>query len=166
MDNFEAAWTLILRHQGEEFFQLEGKPFTYRVCGNTVVPSTTNRNLSRSQFEKAWERMPVEGPGALQDLQGPSYLYAILTDSRIWEPPFVPRFQFECPKCRTSWCTFSEIRSSSGAVTAHFDLDVSLFTAVSCKGCRFTEFYAGPLEGFKERFGLSENEWEASAPEP
>ena len=27
--------------------------------------------------------MPVDGPGALQDLRGPSYLFAVLMDERV-----------------------------------------------------------------------------------
>jgi hypothetical protein len=48
-----------------------------------VVPDRTNHQLPRSHFRTAYERMPVEGPGELNDLRGPSYLYAILTDPRI-----------------------------------------------------------------------------------
>jgi hypothetical protein len=39
--------------------------------------------LTRTQFQKAYERSPLQGPGQLQDLQGPSYLFAILTDPRV-----------------------------------------------------------------------------------
>lgn len=64
-----------------------GQPFTYTVIGSSVRPSTTNRMLPRSQFEAARKRLPVSGPGELSDLQGPSYLFAILTDSRIAGSP-------------------------------------------------------------------------------
>ena len=59
------------------------------VKGNAIAPSTTNRTLAHTQFEKAYERSPLSGPGQLQDLQGPSYLFAILTDPRVAEgdPP-------------------------------------------------------------------------------
>jgi hypothetical protein len=56
-----------------------------------VVPSTTYRLLPRSQFARAFERAPLGGPGQLQDLQGPSYLFAILTDPRIVTADAVPR---------------------------------------------------------------------------
>jgi hypothetical protein len=55
----------------------------YSIIGSSLLPSTTNRMLPRSQFEEALKRLPVSGPGELNDLQGPSYLYAILTDHRI-----------------------------------------------------------------------------------
>jgi len=72
----------------------------------------------------------------------------------------IAEFSFECAKCGGSWCRFAEMRGPSGAFTAYFDLDIQSFTAVICKNCRFTEFYAGPVEGFKSRFGLEEDEWD------
>lgn len=83
MASFEVIWARIQRHQTEAFHQVRGGVFTYTVSGNAVMPDRTDRLLARSQFEKAFERLPVAGPGELSDLQGPSYLFAILTDPRI-----------------------------------------------------------------------------------
>jgi hypothetical protein len=80
--SFDAVWSRVVAAEGQEFRQVRGKAFTYSVQGNAVVPSTTNRVLPRALFERAWERLPVAGPGELQDLQGPSYLFAILSDCR------------------------------------------------------------------------------------
>ena len=73
----------IVALEGEEFRQKRGRPFRYAISGSSLIPSTTNRQLPRSHFARAYERSPLNGPGQLQDLQGPSYLYAILTDSCI-----------------------------------------------------------------------------------
>lgn len=81
--DFEAVWDRICACAGQDFRQVRGKVFQYAVVGGAVVPTTTNRHLPKAQFAKAVERFPVSGPGALSDLQGPSYLYAILTDSRV-----------------------------------------------------------------------------------
>ncbi|MGA2531041.1 MAG: hypothetical protein ABSG36_18015 [Acidimicrobiales bacterium] len=75
-------WARIYAQQGEVFYQKRGQPFTYSVISTSLLPSTTNRMLPRSQSEEALGRLPVSGPGELNDLQGPSYLYAILTDPR------------------------------------------------------------------------------------
>jgi len=83
MDNFTNIWDRITSLAGTEFVQKRGRSFTYTVKGNAIVPSTTNRVLARTQFEKAYERSPLSGPGQLQDLQGPSYLFAILADPRV-----------------------------------------------------------------------------------
>jgi hypothetical protein len=83
MTEIDTVWTRINSHAGETFRQVRGGEFRYRVEGDCVIPNRTNRQLPKSHFEKALRRMPVTGPGELQDLQGPSYLYAILTDPRI-----------------------------------------------------------------------------------
>lgn len=79
----DEIWAAIELHAGQPFHLVRGGEFTYRVDGAHVLPDRTHRQLHKSQFKTALERMPVTGPGDLQDLQGPSYLYAILTDSRI-----------------------------------------------------------------------------------
>jgi hypothetical protein len=81
--DFDVVWQRIVMLQAETFYQKTGKPFTYAISGGCVVPSTTNRQLARSQFARAYERVPLRGPGELQDLQGPSYLFAILADARV-----------------------------------------------------------------------------------
>jgi hypothetical protein len=83
MADFDEIWKRIVALRGETFRQKRGKPFTYSVTGNNLRPSTTNRQLPRSHFAEAFARMPLDGPARLQDLQGPSYLFAILTDPRI-----------------------------------------------------------------------------------
>ena len=85
MEAFQQRWHRITELEGEALVQVRGKRFTFSVHGNMLTPSTTNRNLPRSSFETAYARLPVDGPGELQDLQGPSYLYAILTDGRVLE---------------------------------------------------------------------------------
>lgn len=83
LGEFEETWRRIVAAQGEQFHQKTGKPFTYVVRGAAVMPETTNRQIPRAHFERASGRRPLDGPGRLQDLQGPSYLYAILTDPRV-----------------------------------------------------------------------------------
>jgi hypothetical protein len=83
MAGFDEVWQRIVALCGETFYQKSGKPFTYAVSGNSLKPSTTNRQLPRSHFDRAFAREPLDGPGQLQDLQGPSYLFAILTNPRI-----------------------------------------------------------------------------------
>lgn len=83
MDNFEQVWRRIEDHAGEVFRQVRGGEFTYQVIGGQVVPDRTDYSFVKSQFEQALDRMPVTGPGELNDLRGPSYLFAILTDRRI-----------------------------------------------------------------------------------
>jgi hypothetical protein len=83
MSGFDDVWQRIVTLRGETFRQKRGKPFTYMVSGDSLTPSTTNRQVPRSHFAEAFARLPVDGPGQLQDLQGPSFLFAILTDPRV-----------------------------------------------------------------------------------
>lgn len=76
-------WQRIMENEGSEFRQIRGRTYTYKLAGYNLVPSTTNYLISKTQIEKTLKRMPVSGPRALQDLMGPSYLYAILSDLRI-----------------------------------------------------------------------------------
>jgi hypothetical protein len=77
------VWRRILAHEGETFRQIRGQAFTYTVEGKVLAPSTTNQNLSQATFEQALARVPFRSTVDVQDLRGPSYLYAILMDERI-----------------------------------------------------------------------------------
>ena len=81
--SFGEVWGRIEQYAGAEFRQKRGGVFTYEVVGNLIVPDRTDHRFARSQVEEAYHRMPVEGPGRLNDLRGPSYLFAILMDDRI-----------------------------------------------------------------------------------
>lgn len=81
--DIEIIWKRICNHEGEIFRQIKGKEFTYSVNGNYLRLSTTNYNVSKKTFEKAIEFLPLQNTVPIQNLQAPSYLYAILMDSRI-----------------------------------------------------------------------------------
>jgi hypothetical protein len=83
MADFIATWRRVQQHAGQAFTTVRGKPFRYSASEGGIYMLTTNRVLPRADFEEALRRMPVSGPGALQDLQGPSYIYAILNDPRV-----------------------------------------------------------------------------------
>jgi hypothetical protein len=78
-------WRRIEQHAGEKFRQLGGRPFTYNISSRCVVPSTTARQIHRSQFDQALKLVPLENTVPVHHLQGPSYIYAILMDPRIRE---------------------------------------------------------------------------------
>ena len=83
MPNIQAVWPRIQEHDGEEFHQIRGKAFHYGAFGGYIVPSTVNQQIAKSDFEKALERVPLSNTVPVQDLRGPSYIYAILMDKRI-----------------------------------------------------------------------------------
>jgi hypothetical protein len=79
----DMIWETIIQHEGEIFKQIKGKEFTYTVKGNTISLNTTNRTVSKSIFEQALQFVPLENTVAINHLQAPSYIYAILMDNRI-----------------------------------------------------------------------------------
>lgn len=79
----DRVWTRTLRHAGDEFHQVRGKPFTYRARGRTIYLDTTNRMISRTAIERALARVPLTATTDVIDLSAPSYVYALLTDPRI-----------------------------------------------------------------------------------
>ena len=79
----ETIWKRIIQCEGESFYQIRGKEFTYEVQRNAISLKTTNRSISKREFEKALKFVPLESTVPVQNLQAPSYLYAILMDKRI-----------------------------------------------------------------------------------
>lgn len=91
MNSLVEVWQRVMEYRGNQFLQKSGKAFTYKISGDALKPSTTNYLVPKSQFEKAWDRLPLNGPGEINDLIAPSYLYALLTDHRIINPNGVLR---------------------------------------------------------------------------
>ena len=85
MVTFDTIWQRIKDRESERFIQIQGRDFTYVVAGNSIAPDRTNQNIPRAHFEKASRLLPLENTVPLQDLRGPSYIYAVLMDDRIRE---------------------------------------------------------------------------------
>lgn len=82
--NIERIWENIRTREGEIFYTKTRKPFTYRTTSRLVILQNTNRNIPIGDFAKA---LNVTNPSVVKfqqmNLQGPSYLYGIISDSRI-----------------------------------------------------------------------------------
>lgn len=87
MASFDDVWDRIRRCAGQTFSTSTGLPFTYRVPGDYLrierEGREISRSLSRTNFEKAAEAMPVPKPSDIKDRQGSAYTWAILMDQRI-----------------------------------------------------------------------------------
>jgi hypothetical protein len=79
----EEVWKRILENEGNIFRQIKGGEFTYKVKGNVVELSRTNRSVSKNTFNEALKHVPLKNTVPLQNLQAPSYLFAILMDNRV-----------------------------------------------------------------------------------
>lgn len=85
-DGFDEVWDRIRRHAGDTFTLVRGQQFTYEVTGNNVLPAGRQRLLHKSNFARAHSRMPLRATTDIKDVQGSSYVFAILTDPRISHP--------------------------------------------------------------------------------
>ena len=82
--SFEEIWERIIANTGETFHTITGLPFAYKIKGGTVHPSRTEYAISRADFEKAYEKVPIRGPGVINTLvRGTAYVWTILHDKRI-----------------------------------------------------------------------------------
>ena len=82
--SIDVVWNRLKKHQGEKFETKTGQPFTYEISGNTFLTNRTLYTITRSDFAKAIELIPIEGPGEISNLvRGPSYVWAVLHDRRI-----------------------------------------------------------------------------------
>lgn len=84
MLSFNEIWDKIRSNSGQVFRTITGKEFTYSVIGNYFLPSRTGYRISKKDFEKAYEMLPLDGPGKINNIvRGPSYVWAVLNDKRI-----------------------------------------------------------------------------------
>ena len=84
-DDFENIWQTIASLQGETFYTVKGKPFTYKVVGNNLYPTHIYSSVRKKDFKKAFDLDHIKDPAQLADehVFGPTYVYAILTDKRV-----------------------------------------------------------------------------------
>ncbi|WP_306368155.1 hypothetical protein [Nocardiopsis sp. CC223A] len=83
MATFDGVRHSIEACAGQVFHTKRGIPFGYAVRHGQVHLNNTDRVIPRTDFAEAYALMPLSGPGRIQDLQGPSYIFGILTDPRI-----------------------------------------------------------------------------------
>ncbi len=79
----EEVWERMKEFEGKEFSQIRGGKFTYKIKGNLLELSRTNRTISKNTLKEALKFVPLYNTVPLQNLQAPSYLFAILMDRRV-----------------------------------------------------------------------------------
>lgn len=81
-------WQVIEERAGSPFFTKKGLPFTYLVKGGELFTDRRERSITRSTFEKAYEKLcrdrlgeeppqKIVGPKTL-NLYGAPYVWAVL----------------------------------------------------------------------------------------
>lgn len=83
----ENLWQAICYHQGETFYTKKGLPFVYTVRGGELFVDRRSKSITRSTFEKAFEKLrmseqgtaegkAIAGPKAL-NVYGAPYVWAV-----------------------------------------------------------------------------------------
>ncbi len=72
---FEEIWRRIVEHQGQTLRTVTGLEFTYRVRGSTFYPSRTEYAIQRTDFETAYQMVPLKGPGSISKLSEDRHMF-------------------------------------------------------------------------------------------
>lgn len=84
-NNIDRVWSNICKYEGEIFFTVRKIQYTYRVEKDYIlVNNDKRRKITKLSFQKA---LSLENPTPSrinsENIWGPSYVYGIITDSRI-----------------------------------------------------------------------------------
>ncbi len=77
----EELWQEIARHAGETFFTKKGLPFSYAIRGGEMFVDRREKTITRSAFEKAYDKLQkggIYGPKAL-GMYGAPYIWGVLS---------------------------------------------------------------------------------------
>lgn len=90
-------WDVILEYEGKPFTTKKGLPFTYTIRGGELFTDRRERSITRSTFEKAYEKLlqdqvgenaprRIVGPKTL-NVYGAPYVWAVFTEIGLIEEP-------------------------------------------------------------------------------
>ena len=65
--------------------------------------------------------------------------------------------RFECPKCGNHHYERGEMRAAGGFWSKIFDVQGARFAAVTCRHCKYTEFFKAPTSMMGNIFDLFTN---------
>ena len=92
-----SLWDVIVENQGKKFVTKKGLPFTYTIKGGELFTDRRERSITRSTFEKAYEKLQADqiGENALRKIAGPKalnmygapYVWAIFMGIGLIEEP-------------------------------------------------------------------------------
>lgn len=94
----ESLWDVIEENQGRQFMTKKGLPFTYSIKGGELFTDRRERSITRSTFEKAYEKLREDqtGEDAVRKIVGPKtlnmygapYVWAVFVGIGLIEEPF------------------------------------------------------------------------------
>ena len=81
-NDIDQVWASICKYEGEVFYTVRNKAYTYVVKDNDIIVSIPSQTrISKTYFAMAL-KMNVSKPTEI-NLRGQAYIYGIITDSRI-----------------------------------------------------------------------------------
>ena len=93
----ESLWDVIEENQGRQFMTKKGLPFTYSIKGGELFTDRRERSITRSTFEKAYEKLQADqtGENAPRKIVGPKtlnmygapYVWAVFVGIGLIEEP-------------------------------------------------------------------------------
>lgn len=74
--NISNLWNTISEYEGRSFLTKKGLPFTYTIRGGELFTDRRERSITRSTFEKAYEKLYKDqvGENAAKRIAGPKTL--------------------------------------------------------------------------------------------
>ena len=103
-----SLWDVIVENQGRKFETKKGLPFTYSVKGGELFTDRRERSITRSTFEKAYEKLQADqsGENAPRKIVGPKtlnmygapYVWAVFAGIGLIEEPLHGQIQYEQQK--------------------------------------------------------------------
>ena len=84
-NDIDRVWANICKHEGEVFYTVRNKAYTYVVKDNYIlIKNDSRKRITKTNFEMALQiQNPTSSKIGNAGIWGPSYIYGIITDSRI-----------------------------------------------------------------------------------
>ena len=84
-NNIDNVWANICKHEGDVFYTVRNVEYTYVIKDNYIlINNDSRRKITKTNLAKALDfQNPTCSKIANAGIWGPSYIYGIITDSRI-----------------------------------------------------------------------------------
>lgn len=84
-DRFEALWQQISANSGRIFSTKRGQQFSYETTNGYLTVVESGVRIPASQFKKALQQWPQNGPSNMRGVYAASIVWAVLADEQIIE---------------------------------------------------------------------------------
>jgi len=82
---FDALWQRICANSGRSFLTKRSQEFSYETSPGYLTVVESGARIPSSQFKKALQQWPQNGPSNLRGVYAASFVWAVLADAQIIE---------------------------------------------------------------------------------